>query len=165
MEHQEPHVPAALAEVGQELEQVRLRAGDARDLLRVQDDVAHRDSCRLEDASCPRVDRVALLDALSQPLPEGIALGGGQRRERADPVGELAGVVAAEDLRGVEQGVEDRVGGEHRHTCCRGLVDDLVRSARAHVVDERVVAREQARDLGPRHRAPQVHAPVERELA
>ena len=164
VQHQEPDVPAALAEIGQELEEVRLRPGDAGDLLGVQDDVAHASPAAIQDTARPRVDRVALLDALAQTLAERLPLRGRQGRERADPVGELAGVVAAEALRGVEQRVEDRVGGEHRHTCCRGLVDDLVGRARAHVVHERVVAREQRRDLGPRHRAPEVHASFEREL-
>ena len=38
VEHEEPHVPAARAQIGQELQEVRLRAGDARDLLGVEDD-------------------------------------------------------------------------------------------------------------------------------
>src|SRR3970040_401785 len=38
VQHEEPDVPAACAQVGQELEQVRLGAGDARDLLRVEND-------------------------------------------------------------------------------------------------------------------------------
>ena len=38
VEHEEAHVPAARTQVGEELEEVRLRARDAGDLLRVEDD-------------------------------------------------------------------------------------------------------------------------------
>ncbi len=38
VEHEEAHVPAARTQVGEELEEVRLGARDAGDLLRVEDD-------------------------------------------------------------------------------------------------------------------------------
>ncbi len=42
VKHQEAHVPAALTQVGEQLEQVRLRAGDPGDLLHVEDEpVSH----------------------------------------------------------------------------------------------------------------------------
>ncbi len=42
VEHEEAHVPAALAQVGEELQEVRLRARDPGDLLRMEDDaVSH----------------------------------------------------------------------------------------------------------------------------
>ena len=44
VEHEEADVPAALAQVGEELQEVRLRAGDARDLLGVEHDAVHHES-------------------------------------------------------------------------------------------------------------------------
>ena len=53
VEHEEPDVPAALAKVGQELQQVRLRAGDARDLLGVEyDAVRHETTTSLRRRGC-----------------------------------------------------------------------------------------------------------------
>src|SRR5581483_5850321 len=45
VQHQHPHVPPSLAQPGQQREQVRLRAGDARHFLEVEDEAAlHRRS-------------------------------------------------------------------------------------------------------------------------
>ena len=44
VEHEEANVPAALAQVGKQLQEMRLRAGDARDLLRMQHDAVHHES-------------------------------------------------------------------------------------------------------------------------
>ena len=93
VEHEEPHVPAALAEIRQELQEVRLRAGDARDLLGVEDDaVGHAIASGVEDATRPRLHRVARGDALAERVPEGGSLLRAQRRERADAIGERARV-------------------------------------------------------------------------
>ena len=73
VEHQELDVPPALAEIGEELEQVRLRAGDARDLLDVEDEpvAAHLPRPRRgEDPARPGLDGVALLDAFAQAPSE-----------------------------------------------------------------------------------------------
>src|SRR5581483_6525216 len=51
VQHQEADVPAAALEVGQELEQVRLGAGDPRHLLDVEDDHA-RTTSATRSAQC-----------------------------------------------------------------------------------------------------------------
>ena len=166
VEHEEAHVPAALAQIGQELQKVRLRAGDARDLLGVEDDaVGHDDPRGVEDATRPRLHRVARGDALAKRVAERGSLLRAQRGERADAVGERARIPAREALLGSEELVEDRVGGQHREARGRGLVDDLVRSAGAHVVHERVVRREKRGDLRTRDGVADRDAPVELELA
>ena len=44
VEHEEANVPAPLAQVGKQLQEMCLRAGDARDLLRMQHDAVHHES-------------------------------------------------------------------------------------------------------------------------
>ena len=171
VEHQEADVPAAGAKIGQQLEQVRLGARDSRDLLRVEDEaVGHETPGARASPAASRAPRAH--DSTEWPsstrsrnvLPSAARSVRAQRGERADPVGELSGILAGEELRRIEQRVEDRVRSEHGHAACRGLVDDLVRSARAHVVHERVVGREERRDLRARNGVSEGHAPVEREL-
>ena len=99
---------------------------------------------RVEDATRPRLHRVARLDALAKPPPERRALVGARApRARGSGRRARAGPRAGSSCVRVEQRVEDRVRGEHRQAACRSLVDDLVRRAGAHVVDERVVRREE----------------------
>ncbi len=44
VEHEEADVPAALAQVGEQLQEMGLRAGDARDLLRMEHDAVRHES-------------------------------------------------------------------------------------------------------------------------
>ena len=44
VEHEEAHIPAALAQIGEKLQEVGLGAGDARDLLGVEDDSVGHDT-------------------------------------------------------------------------------------------------------------------------
>ena len=75
-----------------------------------------------------------------------------ERGEPAQAFGEALGRVPLEEQRvAVEQLVEHRVGREHGKTGRSGLVDDLVRGSRLHVVDEDVGAREQLWNLRTRH--------------
>ena len=84
VQHQHPDVPAALAQPRQQREQVRLGAGDAGDLLEVENasrrhppcwdspgsdpasSPSHAVMCRLEHGVGPRADGVGLGDALAQ---------------------------------------------------------------------------------------------------
>ena len=146
---------------------MRLRAGDPRDLLRVEDDaVRHDDPRRVEDATRPRLHRVALL----RPARAAVARAPPARPGSCAASARIRSASARGSQRGnrcsaIEELVEDRVRGEHRTACRCGLVHDLVRSAGAHVVDERVVRREQRRDLGARNGVSERDAPVELELA
>ena len=142
-----------------------LRAGYARHLLRVEDDAVPHDR-----PAAPRVPRAH--DSTECPAatrsrsrrPMAARSSRRQLRQRPNPLGESAGIPAREALLGLEQLVEDRVRREDGQTCRRGLVDDLVGRAGAHVVDEGVVRREQLRKLGTRHRIADRHAAVEPEL-
>ena len=105
------------------------------------------------------------LHALAEPLPDGRARRRIEGRQLANPRGERGHVFSREALGGVDERVEDGVRGEHRHTACRSLVHDLVGSARAHVVHEPVVGREEQRHLRPRHGAAQRDAALQLELS
>ena len=79
VQHQEPDRPAALHERRQQLEQVRLRAGDAGDLLDVEDDhaVSLMGSEEVEVAELevrPRRDRLPGVERLSEH-GEGLCVG------------------------------------------------------------------------------------------
>ena len=70
VQHQHPHVPAALAQARQQREQVRLRAGDAGDLLQMEDRVALSSALnRSEERVGPVLDRVVGGDELAQLGP------------------------------------------------------------------------------------------------
>ena len=112
---------------------------------------------------------MAVPDPLTEPLPDLDALGGVESREPTDPSGELGRVVTGEALVGIEQRVEDRVRGEHRHTACRSLVHHFVGGARTHVVDERIVRGQKLRHVrapdGVAERDPLNEAEVANERA
>ena len=72
------------AQVGQQREQVRLRAGDAGHLLGVQDD--HSAVTTRADLVGPVLDRVARLDPLAQLAAERVPV---DALERAQLLGEL----------------------------------------------------------------------------
>ena len=146
----EARVPAALAQTGQQRQQMRLRAGDARDLPDVED-VPLTGSPSDHDCVRPRLDGVVAHDPLAQLAarsPRGRARRSPRsaRRARRRPRGESA-------ARSGRNAVEDRVRGEHRQARRGGLVDDLVRRAGTHVVDERVGAGEQLRHVARAGRA------------
>ena len=158
VQHQHADVPAALAQPRQQREQVRLRAGDAGDLLQVEDGAAlHRSPTVASTPSAQCSTEWSRRDELAQlrAAPRG--------RAPRSRVGEALRVVAVEAELVGQQVVEDRVRREHRQARRGGLVDDLVGRARAHVVDQDVAAREERRNLGARHRAAELG--VEPELA
>ena len=88
VEHEEADVPAAIAKIRQNLEEVRLRAGDARDLLvrSTTPSVMDHHPRRVEDATRPRLNRVALGDTLPQSAAMGDPLRRTHRRQRSNPI-------------------------------------------------------------------------------
>ena len=123
---------------------MRLRAGDAGDLLQMEDVPRFIGAHGSEEpsAQCSTECRAATSRRAAR------AAAGGRARAAAR---RGLGVVAVEaQLRG-QQVVEDRVRREHRQARRCRLVDDLVGRARAHVVDEHVAARE---ELGHLRSAP-----------
>ena len=103
---------------------------------------------RSEEAVGPVLDRVVGGDALAELRPTAPRV----ERCAADARRGSPGRRASKRSSGRQQLVEDRVRGEHRQARRRRLVDDLVGRAGAHVVDQRVAAREERRQLGARHR-------------
>ncbi len=122
------------------------------------------DPRRVEDATRPRLNRVARRHALAQSVPQGRTLGGIERGHPADPLGERARVPAREPLLRLEQLVEDRVGRENGQARGCGLVHDLVRRSGPHVVHERIMGREEPWDLGAWNRVSDRDALLEAQL-
>ena len=151
VQHQHADVPAALAQPRQQREQVRLGAGDAGDLLQMEDvsPLIARHLAGRASAQCST--EWSRRDALAQLAAERAAVGV-ERRER-EPLGEALGVVAVEaelrsGSRSSKTGFDASTGRQRR----RRLVDDLVGRAGAHVVDEHVGCARRAR--APRRAAP-----------
>ena len=165
VQHEELDVPATRAEVGKELEEVRLRAGDARHLLHVQDEAvpAHvspattRTPRAHDSTECPAWTRAR------RRRPTSARASASSAAKRTDPVGELVRVVAREPLCHVEEAVEDRVRREHREAARTRFVDDLVRGSGTHVVHQRVVGREEGRKVGSGHGVFEPDTPAEVE--
>ena len=127
---------------------MRLGARDTGDLLQMQHGAAVHDAGRRQNAVRPRVHGMALRHALAQRAPDLRPLLRAETREPAQPLRERVRRPALERQRiTAEQLVEHRVRRQHRQTRCSRLVDDLVRSAGLHVVDEHVYASEELRKL------------------
>ena len=126
---------------------MRLRPGDARDLLQVEDEPALHSPvtvARSPSAQCSTECR----SRTTSRSP-------GRRRRSRSPrrAASDSGVVLHEAQLLRQQVVEERARGERRHARRRGLVDDLVRGAGPHVVHEHVAAGQQRGNLGAGHRA------------
>ena len=93
-------------------------------------------------------------DARSQLMTDRRPLGLRERNETGDGVGQRIGVVTREPkwAEAFEKVVERRIRYEHRDARGGGFEDDLVRSTRAHVVDECRGAPEHQWHVTPRHR-------------
>ena len=94
----------------------------------------------------PVLDRVARFDRLAQLAAERVAVDAA--RARASFAARSSASSRSKRSSGGSSVGEAAVRGEHRHARRRRLVDHLVRGALTHVVDEHVLAREQAGDLG-----------------
>ena len=137
---------------------MRLRAGDAGDLLGVEHDaLSHR--------TIPAASRMPRAHDCTECAASTRSRSRRPSAARSSGLAPASAPIRSASARGscrgkaplrVEERVEDRVRGQHRQTRGRGLVDDLVRRARAHVVDERVAAPRAAR--GSRLAAPRPRA-------
>ena len=126
VEHDEADVAPALAQRGQQEEQVLLGAGDPGDLRDVEDARAHRASSTTR--SRPAVDRVLAHHRLPELPPERVPV----EAPRAPRSASASPSASSRSNRssGREEPVEGGVRGEHGQAGRRRLVDDLVRRAR-----------------------------------
>src|SRR5438445_6242426 len=86
-----------------------------------------------------------------------------ERTEMAETLGKSFDVAAWEPELVGQEIVEDRIRREHRQTCGRRLVDDLVGRPRAHVVHQSIRAGEELWHLATGHGALQRDARADAE--
>ena len=141
--------------VGQQLQQVRLRAGDAGDLLDVEDD--HR--CATSSTSSAQWP-TEWRSSTARAQLDARARSGRCPQAYAACAASSSASSRAKRSSGGSTSSKPRVRREHRHARRGRLVDDLVERALAHVVHEHVLAREQRGNLGVR--APGSLAPARR---
>ena len=104
VQHQHAHVPAALAQARQQREQVRLRAGDARDLLQMEDGSALHRRPTVASTASAQCSTEWLAPRRARAAPVGAA-----RSSATQPLGAASRVVALEAELGRQQVVEHRV--------------------------------------------------------
>ena len=138
----EARVPAALAEVREQRQQMRLRAGDTRDLADVEDRVV------TVTPRAPRCGRpTTRRSARARPAPRSsppdrgeIELDAARGCGAASAAASSRGKRSSSRRKPAKTGFDASTGQARRG----GLVDDLVGRAGAHVVDERVRPRPSA---------------------
>jgi hypothetical protein len=89
VEHEEADVPAALAQVGEQLQEMSLRAGDARNLLRVETMPSITGAPPREDATRPRLHRMTRGNGSRRRWPRIARIFDAERPKHTYPLGEL----------------------------------------------------------------------------